>query len=143
MPVIDGAVILMSFWLVKFLWNEYIKKDVNYYPNMLIIAFPVFTLIFLIASYYSGLYDNGFKQKRLNHSTIIAFALLLSGYALLPEHLRFSRGILVFGSLLAFILMTLIINANAKIAAQTLALQFQGSRPSLPFHLPSAVTAPH
>jgi len=106
MPVIDGALILMCFWVVKFFWNMYIKRDVNYSPNMLIIAFPVFTLIFLVASYYSGLYDNGFKQKRLNHSTIIAFALLLSVYALLPEHLRFSRGILVFGSLLAFILMT-------------------------------------
>ena len=108
MPVIDGAIILMSFWVVKFLWNLYVKKDVNYSPNMLLIAFPVFTFIFLVASYYSGLYDNGFKQKRLNHSTIIAFVLLLSVYALLPENLRFSRGILVFGSLLAFIVMTLI-----------------------------------
>lgn len=108
MPVIDGALILMSFWAVKLLWNFYIKKDVNYSPNMLIIAFPFFTIIFLIASYYSGLYDNGFKQKRLNHSTIIAFAMLLSVYALLPESFRFSRGILVFGSLLAFVLMTMI-----------------------------------
>lgn len=108
MPVIDGAIILMSFSIVKLLWNLYIKRDVNYSPNMLIIAFPFFTLLFLAASYYSGLYDNGFKQKRLNHSTIIAFALLLSVYALLPESIRFSRGILVFGSLLAFILMTLI-----------------------------------
>lgn len=105
-PVIDGAVILMSFWAVKFLWNLYIKKDVNYSPNMLIVAFPVFTFIFLLASYFSGLYDNGFKQKRLNHSTLIAFLMLLSVYALLPENLRFSRGILVFGSLLAFIVMT-------------------------------------
>ena len=108
MPVIDGAVILTSFWIVKLLWNLYIKRDVNYSPNMLIIAFPFFTIIFLIASYYSGLYDNGFKQKRLNHSTVLAFALLLSVYALLPESFRFSRGILVFGSLLAFVLMTLI-----------------------------------
>ena len=108
MPVIDGAVILTCFWLVKLLWNLYIKREVNYSPNMLIIAFPFFTLLFLVASYYSGLYDNGFKQKRLNHSTVIAFAILLSVYALLPESVRFSRGILVFGSLLAFILMTLV-----------------------------------
>ena len=108
MPFIDGTIILMSFWLVKFFWNLYVKRDVNYSPNMLIIAFPFFTLLFLVASYYSGLYDNGFKQKRLNHSTIIAFALLLSVYALLPESIRFSRGILVFGSLLAFVLKTII-----------------------------------
>ncbi|MDB5221825.1 MAG: glycosyltransferase [Chitinophagaceae bacterium] len=108
MPVIDGTIILMSFWIIKILWNLYVKRDVNYSSNMLVIAFPVYTFIFLVASYYSGLYDNGFKQKRLNHSTVVAFALLLSVYALLPEHLRFSRGILVFGSLLAFILITII-----------------------------------
>ncbi len=108
MPVIDGTVILISFWVVKLLWNLYVKRDVNYSPNLLITAFPFFTFLFLLASYYSGLYDSGFKQKRLNHSTIIAFALLLSVYALLPERLRFSRGILVVGSLVAFILMTLI-----------------------------------
>lgn len=108
MPVIDAATILLSFWIVKLFWNIYIKRNVNYSPNMLIIAFPVFTLIFLVASYYSGLYDNGYKQKRLNNSTAIAFLILLSCYALLPESLRFSRGILVFGSFLAFILMTLI-----------------------------------
>ena len=107
MPVIDATLILMSFWLVKIFWSLYIKRDVNYSPNMLIIAFPAFTFIFLIASYYSGLYDNGFKQKRLNHSILIAFLVLLSIYALLPESLRFSRGILVFGSLIAFTLMTL------------------------------------
>lgn len=108
MPVIDAATILLSFWIVKFFWNIYIKRNVNYSPNMLIIAFPVFTLIFLVVSYYSGLYDNGYKQKRLNNSTAIAFLILLSCYALLPESLRFSRGILVFGSLLAFVLMTLV-----------------------------------
>jgi GT2 family glycosyltransferase len=107
MPVIDGALILTSFWIVKLLWSHYIKKEVNYSPNMLIIGFPVFTLIFLITSYYSGLYDNGFKQRRLNHSTVIAFVVLLSIYSLLPESLRFSRGILVFGSLLAFLIMTI------------------------------------
>jgi GT2 family glycosyltransferase len=108
MPVIDGAIILLSFWITKFFWNNFIKKEVNYSPNLLLIAFPAFTFIFLVASYYSGLYDNGFKQKRLNRATTIAFLLLLSIYGLLPEHLRFSRGILVFGSLLAFVIMTMI-----------------------------------
>ena len=108
MPVIDTAVILMSFWIVKLVWNMYVKKDVNYSPNMLIIAFPAFALIFFAAAYFSGLYDNGYKQKRLNYSTVIAFLLLLSFYSLLPESWRFSRGILVFGCLLAFIFIAAI-----------------------------------
>jgi O-antigen biosynthesis protein len=105
MPVIDATIILMSFWVVKLIWSIYIRREVNYSPNMLIIAFPVFTLVFLAGSYFSGLYDNGYKQSRLNKSTLIAFSVLLSGYALLPETLRFSRGILVFGSLLAYFVM--------------------------------------
>lgn len=106
MPVIDAGVILLSFWLIKLLWNTYVKQQVDYSPNMLIIAFPIFTLIYLGASYFSGLYDNGYKQSRLNRSAITAIIVLLAGYSLLPESLRFSRGILVFGSIMAYSLIT-------------------------------------
>jgi O-antigen biosynthesis protein len=108
LPVLDAAIIFMSFWAIKFLWNTYIRQDVNYSPNMLIIAFPVFTVIFLIASYYSGLYDKGYKQSQLTRSTGVASLVLLSGYALLPESIRFSRGILVFGIMMAYIIMSVL-----------------------------------
>lgn len=108
MPVIDAVIILSSFWITKTAWNFYVKKDVNYSPNLLLIAFPAFTILFLAASYFSGLYDNQFKQRRLNRSVLSAILVLLSIYALLPEDLRFSRGILVLGSLMAFILITVV-----------------------------------
>ena len=108
LPVIDAAAIFMSFKTIKFFWSNYIKSDVNYSSNLLSIAFPAFTLLFLAASYFAGLYDNGYKQSRLNKSTITAMLVLLSAYSLLPESFRFSRGILLFGSLLAFVLMTII-----------------------------------
>jgi hypothetical protein len=87
------------------LWSQYIRQEVNYSPNVLLIAFPAFTAIFLIAAYYSGLYDKGYKQSQLIRSTAIAALVLLSVYALLPETVRFSRGILILGICLAFILM--------------------------------------
>ncbi len=108
LPLLDAAIIFMSFWFIKYLWSNFIRKEINYSPNMLIIAFPVFTVIFLIASYYSGLYDKGYKQSQLNRSTTISALVLLSCYALLPESVRFSRGILVFGIVLAFIVMSLL-----------------------------------
>ena len=108
LPVIDAGMILLSFWIVKFLWSTFVKREVNYSPNMLIIAFPAFTLLFLAASYFAGLYDTGYKQSRLNKSTVTAILVLLSVYSLLPESLRFSRGILLFGSLMAFFLMTVV-----------------------------------
>ncbi|HMI77248.1 MAG TPA: glycosyltransferase [Ferruginibacter sp.] len=108
LPLLDAGIILTAFWTVKYLWSNYIRQDVNYSPNILSIAFPVFTVIFLAAAYYSGLYDKGYKQSQLIRSTIIAALVLLSGYALLPETVRFSRGILVFGIFMAFIMMNLV-----------------------------------
>jgi len=108
LPIIDAGFILMSFWVIKFLWSRYIRQEVNYSPQMLTIAFPVFTFIFLVAAFFSGLYDKGYKQSHLNRSVFFASLILLSGYALLPEEYRFSRGILFFGIALAFVLMSLL-----------------------------------
>jgi hypothetical protein len=107
LPALDAGIILASLWVIKAVWSNYIRQEVNYSPNVMFIGFPAFTLIFLLASYSSGLYDKGYKQSQLVRSTFIASLILLSIYALLPESIRFSRGILVFGILLAFVLMNL------------------------------------
>lgn len=107
MPVIDLLIIAGSFWLVKIIWSLYIKQEINYSPNLLLIALPVFTGLFLLISWLTGLYDGYYKQSRLNKSTLISILVILSLYSLLPERLRFSRGILLFGSLTAYGFMTL------------------------------------
>jgi GT2 family glycosyltransferase len=108
LPIIDAGIILMSFGFIKFLWSRYIKQEVNYSPQMLTIAFPVFTIIFMVASFFSGLYDKDYRQSQLLRSVFFSSLILLSGYALLPEHYRFSRGILFFGITMAFVLMSLL-----------------------------------
>jgi len=108
LPILDAGIILTSFWIIKYFWSTYIRQDVNYSPNILQIAFPVFTVVFLLLAYYSGLYDKGYKISQLVRSTMIAALFILSGYGLLPESVRFSRGILVFGILLAFVIMNLL-----------------------------------
>lgn len=108
LPVLDAALILGSFGLTRILWSNYIRKEVNYSPQVLFTAFPAFTALFLITAFYSGLYDKGYKQLQLVRSTTIAALVLLSVYALLPESIRFSRGILLFGILLAFVMMNFV-----------------------------------
>ena len=116
LPLIDAVVILLSFWITKLWWASFVKKEANYSPNVLLIAFPVFTLIFMVAAYFSGLYDKGYKQEQLNRSTSLASLVLLSSYLLLPDELRFSRGILIFGIVTAFlitaVLRQLFVKAN-------------------------------
>jgi len=108
LPLIDAGLILLSFWLVKNGWNSYIKKEVHYENQLLWIAFPSFTLFYLLAAYYAGLYDRWYKRSELINSTIIATLVLLAGYALLPEQYRFSRGIILFGALLSFIIISIL-----------------------------------
>jgi GT2 family glycosyltransferase len=107
LPIIDAALILMSFITAKLTWNQFVKPDIIYEKGLLTIAFPAFTLIFLTASYYAGLYDRQQKRGRLIRSTLFAMIALLSIYSLLPETMRFSRAILLLGTLFAFILISI------------------------------------
>ncbi len=107
-PVIDAGLILVSFWTMKNIWNNYIRTDIQYENKLLWIAFPAYTVFYLITAYYAGLYDRWYKRSELLRSTLIATVVLLAAYALLPERYRYSRAIILFGALLAFVLISLL-----------------------------------
>lgn len=107
LPIIDAVNILIAFIAAKYTWNGWVKPEIVYNRDLLGIAFPAFTAVFIIAAYYAGLYDRLQKRGRVIHSTLIATTALLVIYGLLPEQYRFSRAILLLGSLYAFVLLVL------------------------------------
>ena len=108
LPLLDAMLILFSFLAIKKLWTDFVRIDIDYPEGLLWVAFPTFTALYLLTAYYAGLYDKMYKRTELISSLIIATLVLLASYSLLPEAYRFSRGIVFFGALLAFILLSLL-----------------------------------
>ncbi|RYY41508.1 MAG: glycosyltransferase [Chitinophagaceae bacterium] len=102
LPVIDSILILLSFWLVKELWIGLVRPDIELPGALIRISLPIYTLVYIITAYYAGLYDKIYRHSNLLRACAIAALVLLAGYALLPENLRFSRAILVGGAALGF-----------------------------------------
>ena len=98
-PAIDFVLILAGLYLCKDVYETRFKLYPNFYSaEMLNLFFPLYTLIWMCFTYFSGGYDRPLNLRKLTRGVLTGSAFILIVYSLLPEYIRFSRALILIGS---------------------------------------------
>jgi O-antigen biosynthesis protein len=106
LAVADLVIVFFSLLATKNLWVALIKNGVEFDTFFVPYAIPVYTLTFITAAYFTGIYDNLYKPSKALLASVSAIIVLLAFYSLLPENIRFSRGVVLVGSIAATFFIT-------------------------------------
>jgi O-antigen biosynthesis protein len=106
MPILDATLLLFSLWQTKNFWARFVKQEANYDIEILTFFFSIYIAIWLITIMLTGGYDKPNRPTKIFKGLLIGALVTLAIYGLLPEEIRFSRGITLlgasFGALLLF-----------------------------------------
>lgn len=107
-PLADLCTVWISLLSLRFFWVQQFRNGKDFGLELLDYGLPLFSLLFVSAAAFAGLYDLRRRISQLLSSLLFAMISLLALYSLLPESLRFSRGVILWGSLLAVAIMLLL-----------------------------------
>jgi GT2 family glycosyltransferase len=97
LPLVDGSLIYLGMTAIKDYWS--INVNVARYPPFFMnVVVPIYIGIWILSAYLNGGYDKPFRFSKLIRGLLIGTLVILVGYALLPEDLRFSRALILFGT---------------------------------------------
>ena len=100
LPLADFLVAYGGFALLKMLWENVKGVGSDYYPpEYTLLVMPLYILILMCCSWLGGGYDRPVKPARIVRGMGVGLLLLLAFYSLLDESQRYSRMLLLLGSL--------------------------------------------
>lgn len=105
-PLIDFSLITAALFVVSHFYQSY--KDLIFDPDLLLIALPSYSFIWVLFNYFFGGYDKPIKLLNSIKGVLVGTAFLLMIYGLLPKEIQFSRFMLLFGSAATLILVLLV-----------------------------------
>jgi len=105
-PLIDGIIIYSAFYFITKYWEQYKYNGDGSYPIIFLnFVVPFYALLWVFSIFYLGGYLRPVKIKNVFKGIGLGTILILVFYALLSETMRFSRAILLIGTLLTFVLV--------------------------------------
>ena len=108
--MLDAVTIYTGLYFIKSFWEINIKTADNFrYPSEFhLIVLPLYILVWLLSLFFAGGYDKPIKAIRVFRGILIGSLIIASVYAFLPETARFSRAIILLGSVWALTAVLLI-----------------------------------
>ncbi len=107
-PALDAVIIFGGFlYLTNYWGHQMFAADATYYPpGFMYLMVPAYIMVWLSAVYISGGYDRSSGLFRVVRGIGLGTVVILVIYALLPIHLRFSRALILLGSIWALFSMS-------------------------------------
>lgn len=98
-PMIDFGLLITGLFLIKNIYQTNTGFNTEIYSEKLLsVAFPLYALVWVVMTYFNGGYDKPIKLRRIVRGVLVGTVFILMGYSLLPESLRFSRALILFGT---------------------------------------------
>ncbi len=105
-PIIDFSLITVALFVVSHYYQSF--KGLIFDSDLLKIALPSYSVIWVLFNYFFGGYDKPIKLLNSVKGVLAGTAFLLMIYGLLPKELQFSRFMVLFGSAATLILVVLV-----------------------------------
>jgi O-antigen biosynthesis protein len=116
LPVSDFLLVYGAMFLLKNWWEEVLLfNKSNHFPEAFIqVAVPAYIGIWLYGIYLARGYSKMSKPSKITKGVVVGTVAILVLYALLPEHYRYSRAMIVIGAAVTItvtVLWRLVLNA--------------------------------
>ena len=98
-PVIDASLIFSGFLFITPFWEKYRFEEGHFPPEFLQIVVPVYILFWLSGILFSGGYKKPVNLYKIARGLLWGTVAILLVYSLVSEDLRFSRVLIILGSI--------------------------------------------
>lgn len=109
-PIVDILLMAINLYILHLFWENYIKSNdhIVFPATFFYINVPLYLIAWVFALWLNGVYDNNAKWLRLLFGLTSGTILIATMYAFFPDFLRTSRGVILVGYVVNFIVLFLI-----------------------------------
>jgi hypothetical protein len=108
LPLLDGTIIYVGLFLISRYWETSVRatEGLHYPIAFYLYVLPAYILIWLLSMHFAGGYDKPIKLTNVVRGLLAGSAIILIAYGLMSEEVRFSRAVILIGSVWSILAVT-------------------------------------